>query len=334
MSQPRTDSTANPLHSSSTPFSVSAPASSVGVSLIRFFPYQAQFLAAGHVDGSVKLYSTDRASQTNSNLTSNGLVRTYNGHSSGLTGFHWVDEGNRFLTMSLDGWVKLWDTETGKVVYRRNTTVGAFKTNATPMCAIAEAQQATIGTGDGHVKTYDFRTNTESIAYHQMQTAITTMVQVPSFQTKPSFMVASSDGQIRVYQNGIPSVFQHVTGQEPKMITRACVHPENGFIIANTHVNSAAIFRIDETGRIKMNHKKTFTGHHTVGHSIGLTCSPDGKFLLSGDGNGKLLCWNFKTGAIVGDTKVFSATTNDVDWAWNSSMFAAASWDGRIKIWK
>ena len=41
--------------------------------------------------------------------------------------------------------------------------------------------------------------------------------------------------------------------------------------------------------------KKTFRGHTNSGYACQIGFSPNGKFIMSGDGHGKLHVWDWKT---------------------------------------
>jgi len=334
----------------------------VGVSIVKFLPYTNSHLIAGCLDGTAKIYSVDKSVANNYKSSSNpfpGCIRNYDGHGSGLSDLQWVDNGVRFLTSSLDGWTKLWDTETGKVIFRERLTVGKFRGNATPLCSVVlDSNNAVFGCGDGHIRAYDFRDNTLQMEYDQMQTSITTMIPIHmNTSTRGKLMCVSSEGVISVYEKNTPSVLQHVTSDHASrvMITKACIHPSEQFIIANTHSNNAAVFKVDDGGRVKLNRKIYFTGHSTAGFNLGLTCSSDGRYLISGDGAGKVVCWDFKSAKVISQETVFrsdegknikksvqngdnfdnssKSITSYVDWAWNHpSMYVAASWNGSIKI--
>ena len=58
--------------------------------------------------------------------------------------------------------------------------------------------------------------------------------------------------------------------------------------------NSIVIYDVKH-GNFKLNRKKRFTGHNSAGYACGLKFSPDGQFLASGDADGKLWFWNWKT---------------------------------------
>jgi len=79
---------------------------------------------------------------------------------------------------------------------------------------------------------------------------------------------------------------------------------------------------------------KTFTGHSNQGFACGISLSPDGQYLVSGDAEGKMWFWNWKTQKNIRTIKVHDGVCIDVDWhPLESSKVATCGWDGTVKIW-
>ena len=70
-------------------------------------------------------------------------------------------------------------------------------------------------------------------------------------------------------------------------------HPTQQFWCGQSMDNSIVTYTAGE--RVKQQRKRTFKGHLNSGYACGITFSPDGKFVASGDGEGKLFFWDFKS---------------------------------------
>lgn len=86
-----------------------------------------------------------------------------------------------------------------------------------------------------------------------------------------------------------------------------------------------------DTGLTKR--KKRFAGHSTAGHACEPHFSPDGRFLSSGDAQGNLVIWDWKTSRISTRIKVHQKPL--ISHAWlphETSKIVTSSWDGTIRL--
>jgi pre-mRNA-processing factor 17 len=56
-----------------------------------------------------------------------------------------------------------------------------------------------------------------------------------------------------------------------------------------------AVLTYSANDRVKPNRKKTFKGHSVAGYACQIAFSHDNHYVLSGDGEGKLYIWDWKT---------------------------------------
>lgn len=78
-----------------------------GTSAVRFFPGYGHLLLSGGLDGEAKVWDVGKRYQ---------CIRSYKGHGKGIRDVCFSNDGSSFLTASFDKTVKLWDTESGKVL--------------------------------------------------------------------------------------------------------------------------------------------------------------------------------------------------------------------------
>ena len=115
-------------------------------------------------------------------------------------------------------------------------------------------------------------------------------------------------------------------------ISASCVHPTGKYFVGQSLDNKISIF--DCKGGFKINRKKNFTGHITAGYGCGIDISPDGQFICSGDTNGGLWFWDWKTAKNYRVITAHNKVCVDIKWhPVNASKVATCSWDGTIKLW-
>jgi pre-mRNA-processing factor 17 len=77
----------------------------------------------------------------------------------------------------------------------------------------------------------------------------------------------------------------------------AALHPDGKSMAAQSQDNQVVAF-IAVGDKFKINRKKKFTGHSVSGFPCGVTFSPDGQFLVSGDASGKCFFWDWNKGKL------------------------------------
>jgi pre-mRNA-processing factor 17 len=108
---------------------------------------------------------------------------------------------------------------------------------------------------------------------------------------------------------------------------------------------------IYSTDNFRQNRKKRFAGHSVAGYACQVGFSPDGKWISSGDGEGNVVFWDWKTGRIKSRLKAHSKVVIAHDWLphetvspltilglqytylFMQSKVITGSWDGLIKLW-
>jgi len=68
------------------------------------------------------------------------------------------------------------------------------------------------------------------------------------------------------------------------------------------------------TDNFRQNRKKRFAGHSVAGYAAQVGFSPDGKWISSGDGEGNVVFWDWKTGRIKSRLKAHSKVVIAHEW--------------------
>ncbi len=289
-----------------------------GVAAIRFFPGAGHLLLSAGMDSKVKIWDV---------YGSGKCMRTYMGHTQALKDICFSADGRRFVSCSFDKDVKLWDTETGKVICA--VTAGKVP-NCVKLHPHPDKQNTLLaGLADRRIAQWDLNTGDLTQEYDQHLSAVNALAFVDEGRR---FVSSSDDKTLRVWEFGIPVVIKYIADPSMHSMPSLATHPNGQWLAAQSMDNQIVIYSTKE--RFRLNAKKHFAGHSNAGYACQVTFSPDGRFLLSGDGDGKLFVWDWKTSRILRTLKCHDQVCIGCEWhPLEASKVATCSWDGSIKLW-
>ncbi|KAF9180858.1 pre-mRNA-processing factor 17 [Haplosporangium sp. Z 11] len=289
-----------------------------GVSAIRFFPKSAHLLLSGSMDSKVKIWDVyhDRR-----------VLRTYMGHSKAVRDVTFNNDGTRFLSASYDRNMKLWDTETGKCISTFTTKKIPFVVKFNP----DEDKQNHFLAGCSDHKVYQFDTNSGEVIqeYDQHLGAVNSITFVDENRR---FVTTSDDKSLRAWEYDIPVVIKYIAEPDMHSMPAVALSPNQKWLACQSLDNQ--IFVYGAKDRFRQNRKKLFTGHMVAGYACQPSFSPDGRYLSSGDSEGNLWIWDWKSCKVHKKFKAHNEVV--IDCAWHpheTSLVATASWDSTIKLW-
>lgn len=126
------------------------------------------------------------------------------------------------------------------------------------------------------------------------------------------FVSTADDKKIYLWEFGIPVVAKHISEPNMNSIPAATLHPNGQHWAGQSMDDKVLIY--DCKGNFKQNKKKVFQGHKNQGFACGIKFSPDGQFLASGDAEGKMWFWNWKTNKNYRTIKAHDQVCIDIDW--------------------
>jgi pre-mRNA-processing factor 17 len=111
-------------------------------------------------------------------------------------------------------------------------------------------------------------------------------------------------------------------------------HPSGSFLVGQSMDNSIPVYNCQEN--VKAMRKRVFRGHNNSGYACQIDFSPNGKYMISGDGFGKLHFWDWKSMAL---TRKFQAHDSGpcIGAQWHPvhpSWVVTCGWDGFVKLWE
>lgn len=288
-----------------------------GVHRIRLFPITGHLLLSAGLDGKCKIWSVERKT----------VIRTYIGHSAAVRDVQFNSNGTRFVSASYDRYLRLWNTESGEVLQTFTNRKVPYVVQFYPK----DDNFFVVGCSDNKIVTYNATTAEISQEYNHHLAPVNAIVFVEDNGIK--MVTSSDDKKILVWEWDIGVPIKYIS--DPTMHSMPCLamHPTQQFFCGQSLDNTIAVFQAGN--RFQLQKKRKFSGHIVSGYACELAFSPDGQFLVSGDGTGSLFIWDWKRHRIL---QKFRAHTSGpaISCVWHpvdSSTLFTCGWDGIIKMW-
>ncbi|XP_023218615.1 pre-mRNA-processing factor 17-like [Centruroides sculpturatus] len=289
-----------------------------GISAIRWFPKSGHLLLSCSMDCKVKLWEV---------YNERRCIRTYNGHRQAVRDISFNNGGTKFLSAGYDRYVKLWDTETGECLTRFTNRKIAYCVKFNPD---DDKQHLFVaGTSDKKIVCWDIRSGEIVQEYDRHLGAVNTITFVDENRR---FVSTSDDKSMRVWEWDIPVDMKYIADPTMHSMPAVTLSPNGKWLACQSMDNKIMIF--SALNRFKLNRKKTFTGHMVAGYACSLDFSPDMSYLISGDADGKVYIWDWKTTKLYTKFKAHDNVCIGALWhPHETSKVATAGWDNVIKFW-
>ncbi|KAJ7814103.1 pre-mRNA splicing factor [Mycena olivaceomarginata] len=288
-----------------------------GVSVIRLFPDTGHLLLSGSMDTKIKLWDV---------YTHGNCLRTFHGHTKYVKDVSFSNDGRQFLSCGYDRQMKLWDTETGQCLKRFSNGKIPHVIRFHP----DEDKQNVFlaGMSDKKIIQYDMNSGEITQEYDQHLGPVNSITFVDENRR---FVTTSDDKTIRAWDYDIPVVIKYIAEPHMHSMPAVTLHPSKKYLAAQSLDNQILVYGTDN---FRQNRKKRFAGHSVAGYACQVGFSPDGKWISSGDGEGNVVFWDWKTGRIKSRLKAHNKVVIAHEWLpHETSKVVTASWDGLIKLW-
>jgi pre-mRNA-processing factor 17 len=289
-----------------------------GVHRIRLFPKTGHLLLSGGLDGKCKVWS----------VTQKQVMRTYDGHSAGVRDLQFNLDGSKFVSASFDRFLRLWDTESGKVLQ-------TFTNKKVPYCVQFyphDDNLFVVGCSDNKIVTYNATTAEITQEYNHHLAPVNAIVFCEDHGTK---MVSTGDDKkVLVWEWDIGVPIKYISDPTMHSMPSLTMHPSRQFIAAQSLDSNICIFQAGS--KFALQRKKKYSGHQVAGYACEMAISPDGQFLVSGDGNGKIFFWEWKRHKMLQTFKAHDKGPA-ICCVWHPlepSVMFTCGWDGVIKMWQ
>lgn len=289
-----------------------------GVHRVRFFPGTGHLLLSAGLDSKCKVWSMYGNRQ---------CMRTYIGHSAAVRDVQFSNDGSKFLSASFDRYIRLWDTESGKVLNTFTNRRVPYVVQFYPR----DNNLFVVGMSDAKIVTFDATTGEITQEYNHHLAAVNTI----TFCEDATKMVTSSDDKkVLVWEWDIGVPIKYISDPTMHSMPAVVKHPNDRFWAGQSLDNTICVYQA--SGRYSLQRKKKFSGHNIAGYACDIAFSPNGKFVVSGDGDGKLFFWDWNSGK---NYRKFHAHDKGptIGCAWHpieSSLVVTCGWDAVIKVWE
>jgi len=254
-------------------------------------------------------------------------IRKFEGHTSWVIGAIHLPDGQRMMTCSLDGSLRVWKLETGKQIGENwrdgDSTVWTIVLSP-------DGKKVVSGSDDGGVRLWDIDTGKVLAKWMGHTKGVWS---VSWSQDGQRVVSGSLDGTARVWdvEKGVTILGPIETGHED---VRSVVYsPDMTFIATGGHDGPST----DSTeSQVKIWDAKTGKLVVTLkGHTASVWClawTPDGKTLISGSVDHSIRTWNTTTWKQIAVLKGHTNTVYRIAISPNGRILASASWDKTARL--
>ncbi|XP_067674770.1 pre-mRNA-processing factor 17-like [Haliotis asinina] len=291
---------------------------SKGVAAIRWYPHTAHLMLSAGMDTKIKIWEV---------YNERRCVRTYSGHKQAVRDITFNNDGKEFLSCGYDRYCKLWDTETGQCKSH-------FTSRKVPYCIKFNPDEDkqhlfVAGTSDKKIVCWDIRSGEVVQEYDRHLGAVNSITFVDQNRR---FVTTSDDKSLRVWEWDIPVDFKYIADPSMHSMPSVTLSPNGKWLACQSMDNKICVFNV--LNRFKFMRKKTFTGHMVAGYACSIDFSPEMSYIISGDADGKLYIWDWKSTKLYNKWKAHDDVCIGVLWhPHETSKVATCGWDGVIKYW-
>ncbi|MDT3674680.1 DnaJ domain-containing protein [Microcystis wesenbergii] len=281
-----------------------------------------QLSAAVSVQENPQLYSTEI---TIPEHLSWQCFQTLKGHQANIGAIDISPDGKIIASAGEDQTIKLWQRETGKLIY---SFVGVNEPIQT--LAISPNGKSIIAGGlDGRISQWQLETKQYKSSFFARVNAPDShngVILQLAFAANETFIVsASNDKTLRIWSYYTGELKRTLIGHEEAVNTCA-ISPDSQIIASGSDDKTIKLWRFDHSYAYQ-----TFIGDRAAVNSLAF--SNDGQYLISGGGDKTIKIWDIKTGEIIKSWQAHEQAIISIAVNPHRHLIASAS-RTEIKIWQ
>nr|GEV26477.1 hypothetical protein [Tanacetum cinerariifolium] len=205
----------------------------------------------------------------------NRLVHTWSGHTKGVSAIRFFPRhGHLLLSAGMDSKVKIWD------VFNSDKCMRTYMGHGIAVRDISFCNDGSKFLSVGYDKNIK------------------------------RFVTSSDDKSLRVWEFGIPVVIKYISEPHMHSMPAVSLYPNGNWLAAQSLDNQVLIYSTRERFQLK----KSFFGHVVAGYACQVNFSPDGRFVMSRDGEGGCWFWDWKSCKVKQTLKCHESVCIGVEW--------------------
>ena len=250
-------------------------------------------------------------------INSGNVVRSWKGHQGEVSGLVFPSDGG-LVSGSWDGFLKMWDLETGREVWARD--LGGMGVNA---LVELPGGRVAAGCNDRTVRVLDLDTGQE-IVVCRGHTGVVSAVIALGDLSAGSFASGSGDETIRVWaSDGTPGRVVEVGSS----VLSLFLSPSGGVVAAGCRDGSVRLIRLPEWDAVW-----SVNVHTECVRSVSF--SPNGRFLASGSDDKTVKILSPETGAVLRTLEGHSQRVWSVLFSQDGTKVLSGSSDKTVRVWR
>lgn len=301
----------------------------VSVVAQKFDDYKAFSSGTGNITAVAYNPAGNRFASGNENGTilvreaeSGDIVNILKDHDKAITHLSYSNDGKHLISTSKDGIMHVWDLSSDDIVYsmRSPTPTGYF----TFAYFSPDGQVVLFGGNNGFVMaTRPFASNTKPSPVAPPQNSISSA----DYTKTGNFLAIASDNTVKIIDFYTQKVVKALTGCSGNVVD---LKYNSSNDLLGVLCDDGNITLWDPELGIEITTWKV--ANNTQNTQIDF--SPDGKYLVVGDGNNTAYVWDVIKQKLNSELKGHQASILSVDFAPNSKYIITGGADDQIKMWK
>jgi WD40 repeat protein len=247
-----------------------------------------------------------------------GLLRLLEGHSGWVNDVAVTPDGLRAVSASVDGTLRFWDLETGRVL----RILEGHSAWVSGVAVTPDGKRAVSASWDKTLRVWDLETGTTLRTLEGHSDGVRSVEVTPDGKRALS---ASGDGTLRVWDLGTGQALFTLEGHALR-VNGLAVTPDGKRAISASSDKTLKVWELEKGHLLRM-----LEDHTDSVQNVAVT--PDGKRAVSASSDKTLKVWDLETGRVLRTLEGHSLSVNGVAVTPDGKQAVSASWDRTLKIW-